>query len=88
MADKPDDLAPLSICPELARPVTIRPEITEPAMDCSETLQRIRIRTPARLLAGRAGGCAFACASASGGEGWRAGSAILTPWLHGGRGRA
>src|SRR5260370_7419436 len=55
MADKPDDVSALSICPKLVVPEMAGPEMTEPDIEWSETLQRIRVRTPARLLAGRVG---------------------------------
>jgi ethanolamine ammonia-lyase small subunit len=55
MADKPDDVSALSICPKLVVPEMAGPEMTEPDIEWSETLQRIRVRTPARLLVGRAG---------------------------------
>ncbi len=54
MADEPDDLVASSICPETALP-EIEPEMIGPELGWSQTLQRVRARTPARLLAGRAG---------------------------------
>ena len=55
MADEQGDLLASSLCSEIVLPEMAAPEMTEPAMGWSETLQRIRVCTPARLLAGRAG---------------------------------